>query len=53
MVLEMQVEVDGQWGPYLECNPKNASNPYGEWYCLDGIKPAIPPDSPPQCKHLE
>jgi len=27
LVLEMNVEVDGQWGPYLECNPLNITEP--------------------------
>jgi len=35
MVLEMQVTVDGQWGPYLRCNPLVPANPYGEWNCSE------------------
>jgi len=27
IILEMNVEVDGQWGPYLECNPLNVTEP--------------------------
>ena len=33
LVLEMKVEVDGQWGPYLECNPVNTTDPLGAWHC--------------------
>jgi hypothetical protein len=37
LVLEMTVEVDGQWGPYLECNPLNATDPLGDWNCTQGV----------------
>lgn len=43
LVLEFKVEVDGQWGPYLYCNPVNNSVPTGEWACLpslDSLGPA-------------
>jgi len=42
LVLEMQVEVDGQWGIYLECNPLNASDSQGPWNCTNGLSPKIP-----------
>ena len=31
LVLQMEVEVDGAWGPYLFCNPANATQPMGPW----------------------
>lgn len=37
LVLEVTVEVDGQWGPYLECNPVNTSDNYGPWFCRNGF----------------
>lgn len=49
VILEMVVEVDGQWGPYLECNPLNASEPSGRWSCENGLSPAPPPGFPKQC----
>jgi hypothetical protein len=46
----MTVEVDGEWGPYLECNPLNATDPLGGWNCTDGIGGnAYPKDYPKQC----
>jgi len=39
LVLEMKVEVDGQWGPYLECNPLNVTDPTGGWHCTNGMTP--------------
>ena len=26
VILSLDIEVDGQWGPYLYCNPLNSSN---------------------------
>jgi len=40
LVLEMQVEIDGQWGPYLECNPVDYTNSYGPWHCTTHINHA-------------
>eukprot|EP00940_MAST-03C_sp_MAST-3C-sp2_P002802 g2802.t1 len=31
------VEMDGQWGPYLYCNPLNTSNPEGSWKCAQDL----------------
>ena len=31
---ELDVEVDGQWGPYLQCNPVHNTDPQqGGWFC--------------------
>jgi len=49
IVLEMQVEVDGQWGPYLPCNPVNVSDPYGAWNCTTDFMHHNPPDYPHVC----
>jgi hypothetical protein len=49
LVLEMQIEIDGKWGPYLECNPVNYSDPYGPWACLTHIKHAQPDNYPEEC----
>jgi hypothetical protein len=40
LVLEMKVEVDGQWGPYLECNPIDVKNSTGPWHCTNGLTPS-------------
>ena len=52
LVLEMQVEVDGQWGPYLECNPINVSDSQGHWSCITEIKHVNPPNYPKQCSDI-
>jgi len=54
LVLEMKVEVDGQWGPYLECNPTNVTNPNGTWECDYGpaTRPKLPPNYPQECGAL-
>jgi len=52
LVLEMQVEVDGQWGPYLKCNPDNVTDPSGGWNCAYDIKQPNPPNFPKQCDPL-
>ena len=51
LVLEFKIEVDGQWGPYLFCNPIDSTKPTGGWSCdvslgMGNITP------PPQCKAL-
>jgi hypothetical protein len=46
LVLEMTVEVDGQWGPYLECNPLDPKNSLGGWNCTDGINLPLPKNYP-------
>jgi hypothetical protein len=45
IVLEVQVTMDGKFGPYLYCNPTNVSNPRGRWQCDAGLNfsnPAVP-----------
>ena len=27
------IETDGQWGPYLYCNPVDPDAPHGDWDC--------------------
>ena len=50
-IIEFVVEVDGKWGPYLPCNPRNISNPHGEWSCgYESIAPPRPKNMPAQCK---
>ena len=49
LILEMHVELDGKFGPYLECNDVNTSDPLGDWACkYDGYAPGGS-SSPPQC----
>jgi hypothetical protein len=45
----MTVEVDGQWGPYLECNPLDVKDPLGGWNCTNGLSPPLPKNYPKQC----
>jgi len=45
----MGVEVDGQWGPYLDCNPDNATFPNGSWSCSNGDDHKNPPNYPDSC----
>lgn len=52
-ILEFTVEVDGQWGPYLECNPINASLPVGRWSCENGINISPAGHLPAQCRALQ
>lgn len=33
LIIEFKVEVDGNWGPYLYCNPLDGKKPEGEWNC--------------------
>ena len=37
LVLEMKVEIDGQFGPYLYCNPDNVSDTAGPWTCASDL----------------
>ena len=46
LILEMQVEVDGQWGPYLQCNPADNNVPLGDWKCSLGTY-VLEPDNFP------
>jgi len=48
VVLEMNVEIDGQWGPYLLCNPVNVSESTGPWFCVTHMNYNIP-DYPEEC----
>eukprot|EP00041_Stephanoeca_diplocostata_P012250 m.205354 g.205354 ORF g.205354 m.205354 type:complete len:381 (+) comp18873_c0_seq3:92-1234(+) len=51
LVMSVTVEVDGQWGPYLLCNPRDIKNPHGSWYCdlnIPGSFP-VPAVPPPKC----
>jgi hypothetical protein len=45
-ILAFTIEVDGQWGPYLPCNPDNASRPLGSWHCSTDV--IAPPKGWPQ-----
>lgn len=49
VVQEFKIEIDGQWGPYLYCNPVNISRSTGAWACTVDISPGGSPP-PPQCK---
>jgi len=50
LIIKLQVELDGKWGPYLPCNPLNVSNEdKGPWACKTSISPGGKPP-PPQCK---
>ena len=46
LILSFSVEVDGEWGPYLPCNPRDPKHPEGPWVCDSNI--GSPPL--PQCK---
>lgn len=48
LVISFKIEVDGQWGPYLACNPINVSDPLGAWHCT--TMGGIGGTTPPQCK---
>jgi hypothetical protein len=48
LIVSYEVEVDGMWGPYLECNPANISSPQGAWTCVPNISPE-PAGWPKQC----
>jgi hypothetical protein len=49
LIIAFTIEVDGEWGPYLPCNPDNSSLPRGGWHCNPDII-APPKDWPKQCK---
>eukprot|EP00462_Mataza_sp_D1_P006112 CAMPEP_0175125048 /NCGR_PEP_ID=MMETSP0087-20121206/3106_1 /TAXON_ID=136419 /ORGANISM="Unknown Unknown, Strain D1" /LENGTH=323 /DNA_ID=CAMNT_0016406855 /DNA_START=78 /DNA_END=1046 /DNA_ORIENTATION=+ len=53
LILEIEIQADGQWGVYLECNPLNASDPHGPWTCENGLSPPPPPDFPQQCQAMD
>lgn len=51
-VIQATIEVDGQWGPYLLCNPKNTSHPQGgadAWDCATSLKPTPYPGEKYSC----
>ena len=48
LVSAFTIEIDGQWGPYLPCNPDNSSLPLGSWHCSTDIF-APPKNWPKQC----
>jgi hypothetical protein len=52
LVLEMNAMVNGQWGPYLMCNPLDASKSTGRWDCKYSIDFPNPPNYPDQCTKL-
>ena len=33
LIVAFDVEVDGGWGPYLQCNPRNNTAPREGWFC--------------------
>jgi hypothetical protein len=47
LVIAFKIEVDGQWGPYLPCNPVDSKKPQGAWQCDTTIGGG---STPPQCK---
>lgn len=56
LVLEWKLTVDGNWGPYLECNPLDAKHPLQGWECSNGLMgmglhdmPEPPPNYPAVC----
>ena len=49
LVVAFTIEVDGQWGPYLPCNPVDTKKPEGPWRCDVEIGGGGTP-TPPQCK---
>jgi hypothetical protein len=46
VILELQIEVDGQWGPYLFCNPASTKDPQGQWNCTTSIPGGATPEPP-------
>jgi len=53
IVNEIEFEIDGQWGPYLFCNPRNVSNPEGDWSCSPGLNiSSTPADFPRSCSEF-
>jgi len=49
LVLEMTIEVDGQWGPYLGCNPVDVKAPLGDWECKSLSGHTQPKNYPKTC----
>jgi len=51
LVLQLKVEVDGEWGPYLFCNPTNSTEPQGPWGCVARLNYTEPSPAgfPPSC----
>ena len=51
LVIEFQVENDGQWGPYLYCNPLDDKHPERPWNCSTSLPngPGPPPHYPESC----
>jgi len=49
LVLAMEVEIDGQWGPYLLCNPDNFTDPLGGWQCTTHLNHTQPEGYPAEC----
>jgi hypothetical protein len=52
LVIALQVEWDGQWGPYLYCNDVNTSDPLGAWNCTTSLSNTHAPGFPPVCAAL-
>lgn len=51
VIVSLDIEVDGQWGPYMYCNPLNASREdTGPWGCDVSLSPGSGTKTPPQCK---
>ena len=47
VIMELNIEVDGAWGPYLYCNPVDAKHPQGAWACSVAVtNVSAPPDFP-------
>lgn len=54
LVLEITVEVDGEWGPYLACNPVDPKKNLGPWNCATSFHTPNPPaDYPNTCKKFD
>lgn len=47
VVMGFHLEVDGEWGPYLMCNPINTTKPLGPWACKTSL--SYGPTPPPKC----
>jgi hypothetical protein len=56
LVLEWSLDIDGNWGPYLECNPLDSKKSLGGWECSNGMfgkidnMPKPPENYPTACK---
>eukprot|EP00937_MAST-01D_sp_MAST-1D-sp2_P000969 g969.t1 len=47
VILQLDFEVDGAWGPYLYCNPVDTKHPQGDWQCANSATNiSAPPDFP-------